>query len=290
MIDKLPRALIQHILETVGIGIVLLEPVGEPAVRFKLRYHNRGASTMLKELRQASFEQLLDSEGLLARALQALAQQSPLTFEHLVIVQGVEHWYRFELSPFEGLLLMMISDITRQKQYEIHIRNLAFSDDLTGIYNRRYFRARAPGLIALAQREGWAVALIFFDLNGFKAVNDAYGHSTGDKLLQAVAWRLSQICRSGEIFFRSGGDEFALFLPKATPESAQQTAERIAKHFAFPFEVAQQLFDIGASIGIAVIDGRQATVDLLLEQADTAMYRAKEQKNQQKVTICQWGV
>lgn len=290
MIDDLPLPLINHIINTIGVGVALLEPVGdsEKPSMLKVRYQNGVIDEILKVTQKKSFDHFLQAEGLLMRSLQAVVQQQALGFDHLFAPQGVERWYNIRLEPFDNLLLVIISDITQQKQYEIHIRNLAFSDDLTGIYNRRYFRARAPSLISLAQREGWAVGLIYFDLNGFKAVNDAFGHSAGDKLLQSVAWRLSQVSRGGDVFFRSGGDEFALFLPNITHETALQTAERIARHLETPFDIDDQLHTIGASIGISVLDSRKATVDLLLEQADAAMYFAKERKGQERAPIYQW--
>jgi diguanylate cyclase (GGDEF)-like protein len=290
MIDALPLPLIDHIVNTIGVGVALLEPVGdsEKPSRLKVRYQNRVIEGILTVTQKQTLENFLHSEGLLMRSLQVLVQRESLSFDHLIALQGIEKWYAIRLEAFDNLLLLIISDITQQKQYEIHIRNLAFSDDLTGIYNRRYFRARAPGLIALARREGWSVGLIYFDLNGFKAINDAFGHSVGDKVLQAVAWRLSQVSRDGDVFFRSGGDEFALFLPNTDENAALQAAQRIASHLVDPFVIEGQPHAIGASIGIAVLDSREATVDLLLEQADAAMYRAKERKGQERVPIFLW--
>lgn len=159
---------------------------------------------------------------------------------------------------------------------------------MTGIHNRRYFQARAPELLSIARREAWTCALLYFDLDGFKSVNDSYGHSTGDRILQEVARRFGAIRREGDIFFRAGGDEFALFLPNADKRAALVTAERVADELAVTFELDGVAHTVGVSIGVAVMLSEEASVDDLLERADRAMYAAKARQGGVPNTVVLW--
>ncbi len=197
-----------------------------------------------------------------------------------------ECWYNVHTEPFHQGVLVTFEDIARQKRAEATISRLVYQDELTGIHNRRYFTARTPELLSLARREAWICALLYFDLDGFKSVNDTHGHQAGDKLLQRVAERLGSVKREGDIFFRSGGDEFALFLPNA--KAALATAERVAAEFARPFELDGVAHTVGASIGVAVMLSEEADVEELLERADRAMYAAKARKDRGTNGIALW--
>ena len=280
------------LLDILPLGVLLLRPTED---RLEVRLSNRIASRLFPAdpLGQDLFSlapHLCDSD--LHRALSEAAEGAPQQLEQFFSAgesfTGKDRWYSVTVQPFSGDLLLTFEDITQQKQVEGHIRQMAFQDDLTGIYNRRYFMARTPTLLALARREAWSCALLFFDLNGFKAVNDSYGHKVGDQVLQAVAWRLSQVSRDGDIFFRSGGDEFAFFLPNTDEASALLAAKRIASALEAPITVEGTAHQIGVSIGVAVMLSEDASVDTLLERADQAMYTAKKRKLEEPNAVVLW--
>jgi diguanylate cyclase (GGDEF)-like protein len=120
-------------------------------------------------------------------------------------------------------------------------------------------------------------AVLLLDLNGFKAVNDSYGHHVGDQLLQQVARRLESCVRAVDLVARMGGDEFNVLLESIDPAEARQRAEQIAAALELPYVIGRHTVISGASIGLASSASRLATVDDYLRAADTAMYRAKSQ-------------
>ncbi|NND01518.1 MAG: EAL domain-containing protein [Acidimicrobiia bacterium] len=153
---------------------------------------------------------------------------------------------------------------------------LARFDPLTGLINRFMFSDRLQGAIARARREGGLVALMFLDLDEFKAVNDHYGHSTGDELLQQVSERLQEAVRESDTVARIGGDEFTIVLEGSQRvEDAGHVATKMLRALEVPYEIGGRTLHITASIGISLypIDGQDA--DGLLRDADIAMYSAK---------------
>jgi diguanylate cyclase (GGDEF)-like protein len=166
-----------------------------------------------------------------------------------------------------------MSAVARDEQLIYQARH----DDLTGLPNRLLFKERLSSELSFAQREQRNLALLFIDLDRFKGINDALGHSAGDELLKEAAQRLRRCNRGSDTVARLGGDEFAVILP-AIPgiRSAATVAEHILQAFLQPFMVAGQENYISASIGIAIspVDGNDS--EELLKKADTAMYRAKD--------------
>lgn len=164
-------------------------------------------------------------------------------------------------------------------------------DALTNLPGRPLFRDRLAQLIALQQSEAvngdgrptrgetTMFAVLLLDLNGFKAVNDTYGHHVGDQLLQQVARRLESCVRSVDLVARMSGDEFNVLLESIDPAEASQRAEQIAAALAAPYVVGEHTVISGASIGLVSSASRLATVDDYLRAADAAMYRAKSQSS-----------
>ncbi len=152
----------------------------------------------------------------------------------------------------------------------------ALHDDATGLPNRTLFDDRAAHAIALAERHGWSVAIMFIDLDDFKAINDTHGHGAGDAALNAVAERLTECSREQDSVCRAGGDEF-LFLLVDAGDDAQITrvARRIVACVSAPFDHANTQLRIVPSIGVAVYPRDGVTVSELVANADSAMYRAK---------------
>ncbi|WP_246311999.1 EAL domain-containing protein [Pseudaquabacterium terrae] len=161
---------------------------------------------------------------------------------------------------------------------EVRLTWLAQFDPLTGLPNRSLLMDRLGQALAQAQRHGWIGAVLFIDLDRFKMVNDTLGHKAGDELLIQAAQRLKECVRASDTVARLGGDEFAAVLSQLThADDAAHVAQKIIAALSRPFVLDGQAVHVSASIGIALYprDGDEA--DLLLRNADTAMYRAKEQ-------------
>lgn len=167
-------------------------------------------------------------------------------------------------------------DITERKIAEETISFQAFHDQLTHLPNQRLFSDRLEMAITHAKRSGRVVGVMFIDLDRFKLVNDTYGHAEGDELLKSVAHRLHHCMRAGDTLARKGGDEFTVLLPDlSSVEDTTVIAEKIANVLDVPFLVSGQEFHVTASIGISVFPRDGDTVDVLLKNADIAMYKVK---------------
>ena len=172
-------------------------------------------------------------------------------------------------------------NITERKQAEEHIRHLAHYDSLTSLPNRALFYDRLNQALNLAKRDHHELALLFLDLDRFKAVNDALGHNAGDELLQAAAERIRGVVRESDSIARLGGDEFTVILPKiASRQDAAMVANKIIDALSAPFRLGnRQEARTGTSIGIAIYPADAEEVDALVKTADTAMYDAKRAGN-----------
>jgi diguanylate cyclase (GGDEF)-like protein len=168
-------------------------------------------------------------------------------------------------------------DVTDRNAYQRRIEEMAYRDFLTKLPNRRALYADAERAIAFARRRKQDAALLFFDLDRFKDVNDALGHPAGDLLLQYVATRLQTAARKEDTLARLGGDEFALLLYDCDAAGARAAAERLIRSLREPaFEVRRTRLNLDASVGIATYTGGDKTVEELIAQADVALYRAKQ--------------
>lgn len=172
-------------------------------------------------------------------------------------------------------LLLHVRDITERKAYHQEIERLAFTDPLTGLANRRHLYAVGDASIQFSQRNGPDLALIYLDLNQFKAVNDTMGHDAGDELLAQVAVRLRECVRKDDTLARIGGDEFAILLPDSGAAEAHDIAQRILSRLKEPFVLQARDIHLGGSIGITIATATNTTFGSLITQADTAMYQAK---------------
>lgn len=171
------------------------------------------------------------------------------------------------------------TDITERKRYQEEIHQLAFYDALTGLPNRRLLLERLQQ--SLSRRHAAQGALLYFDLDNFKLLNDTLGHDMGDQLLVRVAERLRSHLRSEDTLARIGGDEFIAMLefgdesPERVAVLAQQTAEKLLQLLSQPFDLEGRPHETGASVGVALFTDRQSTLEELLKRADMAMYEAK---------------
>lgn len=194
---------------------------------------------------------------------------------------GTERWFSISVGrlEYDGLpaVLGTAHDTTERKRAEQQIRDLAFQDALTGLPNRRLFTDRLQLAVAQAHRSGHQLAVLFLDIDRFKVINDSLGHSVGDDLLREVGRRLQQTVREGDTVARLGGDEFILLLPglSRAPDLAR-VARKILEALRRPFRLGGREVLITASLGGSLFPEDGADVEALIQSADTAMYRAKD--------------
>ncbi len=183
-----------------------------------------------------------------------------------------------------GVLYMLIvrADLLICRQYKEladaneEISHLAYLDSVTQLLNRHRFDQDIKELIHHCRRENEGFSLLYLDLDGFKIINDNYGHGTGDVILAKIAQRLERTVRDTDTVYRVGGDEFALLLPgAATLEAVTHVAENLLVKVAEPIEVSEHSHTISVSIGISCYPRSASNAKTLIELADRAMYRAK---------------
>jgi diguanylate cyclase (GGDEF)-like protein/PAS domain S-box-containing protein len=167
-------------------------------------------------------------------------------------------------------------DLTVQHAAQKRIEELAYSDVLTGLPNRLLLSQRVEAAIAAAQAQGSGFAILFLDLDRFKIINDSLGHPFGDRVLQLVAERLQTCLRQTDMLCRLGGDEFVIYLSGGDAEVAEGVSRRILDEMLRPFVLDGMGFSIQCSIGIALFPHDGGSLDDLIKQADTAMYRVKD--------------
>jgi diguanylate cyclase (GGDEF)-like protein len=151
----------------------------------------------------------------------------------------------------------------------------AHYDSLTGLANRTLFEESVHQALSLAKRTGASVAVLYIDLDDFKAVNDAFGHAAGDELLRIAAQRLKATLRESDVGARLGGDEFAVLLPNTGAEGAEKVAVNLVEALGLPYGLPQRVVHLSASIGMALYPQCASTAEELLHRADLAMYDAK---------------
>ena len=220
-----------------------------------------------------------DRERVLAAHARTHDTHEPLSLEYRLIARdGRIVWLRDEgvvVVDEHGQPLNMqgyLLDITREREAEQQLRHLALYDPLTGLANRAFFHERLRHAIMLRREEGQATGLLYIDLDGFKGINDRWGHDLGDEVLHEIGRRIERSVRPGDTAARLGGDEFAVVLTEPlTADDAVGVAERLLDEIASPLESRSGILETSASIGIAFGNDDET----LLREADIAMYRAK---------------
>ncbi|MEE8603456.1 putative bifunctional diguanylate cyclase/phosphodiesterase [Euzebya tangerina] len=165
-------------------------------------------------------------------------------------------------------------DVTSERRARAELRHQAMHDQLTGLANRRRLLTRLDELEQTEPRV--SVAACFIDVDGFKLINDTHGHRVGDELITVAARRLAAELRSADLLVRQGGDEFVALLVDVEESQAAVIAERARQALAEPYRLGAERFDLTASIGVATARGQDWDGELLLQQADMALYAAKE--------------
>ena len=189
-------------------------------------------------------------------------------------------WTSINRYDEDGNLLEIIGvgqDVTDLKRSQAELENLAHHDPLTGLPNRLYLSVRLEMALERAKRRATSGAVLFLDLDHFKNINDSLGHYAGDELLMQVATRLRHCVRQEDTVARIGGDEFTLLLEDINSTThATRAAEKIIKAFNIPFELQGRELHMTPSIGISMYPRDGESIDVLLRNADAAMYDAKE--------------
>lgn len=191
----------------------------------------------------------------------------------IIPVEVTENYMQYEDEEY---CCAFIRDISRRKLAEEKIAYLAHYDLITDLPNRTLFYDRLEHAIAQARRYKQRVAVLFLDLDGFKKINDNFGHQVGDGLLKGVATRLNENTRSMDTVARVGGDEFIFILNDIEHiDNAATVAKKVVEALAQPFIIQKNICQIGGSIGIAIFPEDSVNAETLVKQADEAMYLAK---------------
>ena len=199
-----------------------------------------------------------------------------LTADGLLLISLVVSRQLVSLFDNRRLVRSLHSTVKELRQRERELRHQALHDGLTGLANRLLFFDRVQHAMARSRRRnGRPPAVLYLDLDGFKDVNDHFGHATGDLLLVRVAERLRSCVRADETVARLGGDEFALVIDDADGRAAHVVAKRLLDVLTQPYELGDVKVTLGASIGIAHAEPDADTVDTIVRRADACMYRAK---------------
>src|SRR6266516_3759918 len=200
------------------------------------------------------------------------------TFGILSAHARAERQFGLDDASFLQSVANILAVAIERRSAEERLERLAQFDSLTGLPNRHLFHDRLLKTVAHARRSGQPMAVLFIDLDRFKLVNDTQGHSAGDKLLKEAADRLSQCVRSGDTVGRFGGDEFgAIVSDLAKPGDAGVVAQKALDALARPFKLDSHDTYVSASVGITLFPADGDNPEALVMNADTAMYRAKEQ-------------
>ncbi len=201
---------------------------------------------------------------------------------HRIIRPDGEVRWVHELADYvpEGddqVLVGTVRDITEQKTLELRLRQLSRTDELTGLYNRRYFMKRLVQELARFRRHGRPAAVVLFDYDHFKRINDTHGHAAGDQVLVNVSKLLRTRLRTNDLPARLGGEEFALLLPETDLPSAIEAAEKVREMVlrqTFTTETGNR-FTTSITCGVAAFQDGEETLEAILQRADRNLYQGK---------------
>jgi diguanylate cyclase (GGDEF)-like protein len=186
-----------------------------------------------------------------------------------------ERFMEFIFQPTQQGFSVLVEDVTNRRASELRIERMARQDDLTGLWNRSFYREKLEIAVARSQSDSTPFAVIVIDLDRFKQVNDSLGHPVGDKLLKRVAERLREMAASEDIVARLGGDEFAILKP-GDRESAGEFAAKVVEMLSEPYRIEGAKLNIGASVGVAMMPDDGVNAGELMKSADMALYAAKD--------------
>ena len=212
----------------------------------------------------------------------ALRSEGIHTREQLLLTAGGERVLHTRATTISGkdmrqnYVMLIVEDVTDQREADARIRHMAHHDNLTSLPNRILFRQKLSEALRVDQQQGQTSATLCLDLDNFKNVNDALGHQIGDDLLRVVAKRLRSVLRDQDTLARIGGDEFAIVLPNVrNADEAAIVAQRLIEAIRPPVNVEGHNLSVGLSVGIALTSQATNTPEHMLRCADMALYEAK---------------
>jgi diguanylate cyclase (GGDEF)-like protein/PAS domain S-box-containing protein len=272
LIDHLPLVVYLDELDSISSNIFTSRQI-EPILGFSVEEWATDSELFSRLLHPE------DRERVLAAHVHTHETHEPLSLEYRLIARdGRVVWLRdegvvvFDEHQRPVYLQGYLLDITREREAEQQLRQLALYDPLTGLANRAFFHERLRHAIKLRHAEGHATGLLYLDLDDFKGINDRWGHDLGDEVLHEIGRRIERSVRPGDTAARLGGDEFAIVLTEpVTPDDAVGVAERLLAEIGKPLDSGSGPLYATASIGIAF----GSDDETLLREADIAMYRAK---------------
>ena len=280
------QAELEAIFDSAGVGIALLDLWG----RFikvndfwlSLLGYSREAAAALSNKDITHDDDVVEMQQLFANLARGEIPHHEID-RRFVRQGGRVFWGRLSMTPVKDdsgyirAIIAIVQDINERKLLEEKLEAMAHYDALTGLPNRALFFDRLSQAISQSRRAQAKFALMFVDLDGFKAVNDTFGHDTGDALLKAVAEHLLNCVRDSDTVARMGGDEFTLVLRALHgPQDAAAVAQKILAALAPPFHLLGHECRIGASVGIVLYPEHGTNAEELLNQADNAMYAVKK--------------
>ncbi|HEX7002593.1 MAG TPA: diguanylate cyclase [Trueperaceae bacterium] len=215
--------------------------------------------------------------GLFSRLARALESGEGVELEHSVPgapgSRDAPTWYSITVIPAGERLIITLSSITRRKAVLFEAVKMMSHDELTGVGNRRLLKNH----FWMKRRQDVLVSMLYFDLNGFKEINDRCGHETGDEVLRVVAQRIEKNIRPNELVARLGGDEFAVLLDSGDRVVVEAVAERLRQEIVRPITLADATVQVRAALGIAVYPEDGVVFRDLLRAADRQMYENKKE-------------
>lgn len=237
------------------------------SVNTVLRQQNASVPAM-----KAALTQNAEAEDRVAKAADDLKRVNIKLANEIAVRIGIES----ELDTMKTDLALVRDDLLQAQVTGLQAQQLALTDVLTGLPNRASFDQALTQGLAQAKRQGWGLGVMFIDVDKFKNINDSHGHDVGDRVLLTVADRLNSFIREGDIVSRWGGDEFVCLLSEVKHQrDVLGLATKLVQRVAEAFEFSGQTLHIKISIGIALFPSDGDTADLLIKQADQAMYKAK---------------
>ncbi|PXX91641.1 hypothetical protein DIT71_07120 [Marinobacter vulgaris] len=194
----------------------------------------------------------------------------------LFIFSGYSHYGIFEVQIMFAISIVTVILVGLVQDERDIFYHRAMYDDLTGLANMRIFREVCFTSIARAKRKGHKSSVLFIDVDGFKSVNDTFGHKVGDEILHKLGQEIKGCVRDSDIVARFGGDEFVVFLDEISDEEAAGVSEKIIEQLAFLSRIHTDAVELGASIGISLYPRDGTDIDTLIRKSDDAMYVAKK--------------
>jgi diguanylate cyclase (GGDEF)-like protein len=234
-------------------------------------------------LRHHAANSLSSADKRVEDALQAVRLEANREFAKLLRDMRTESnaalFTRSQNRTMSELLMRAVRCAAKQYLLQAKLGNLALSDDLTGLYNRRGLMALAERQLKLGRRSGQGIMLIFIDVDGMKVINDSFGHSAGDNALKGTATALRMTFRDSDIIARIGGDEFAVLAIEASKDSENKIKARLFEHLR-SIMAAESRYLLSLSLGIARFDTcKRISIGDLIAQADQAMYEQKRRRS-----------